>query len=156
MDRRVVATMTAISEQQPFIRGLRAWVGFRQIGVTYERDHRAAGEVKYTFKKLVQLAFNGIFSYSTRPLKLATYMGFTVSFAAFLGAVFVFFQRVFSQQFAAWGMPYVPGFATIVIALLFMGGVQLVCVGILGEYIARIYDNVRGRPQFTVSESKGF
>jgi polyisoprenyl-phosphate glycosyltransferase len=155
MDRRVVETMSAITEQQPFIRGLRAWVGFRQIGVPYERDRRAAGEVKYTFKKLTQLALNGIFSYSTRPLKLATYLGFLVSIVAFLGIIFVFLQRIFSQQFAEFGMPYVPGFATIVIAILFMGGVQLVCVGILGEYVARIYENVRGRPQFTVSDSRG-
>ena len=155
MDRRVVDTMTSITEQQPFVRGLRAWVGFRQIGVPYDRDRRAAGDVKYTFRKLSQLALNGIFSYSTRPLKLATYMGFIVSIMAFLGAIFTFFQRIFADQFAAWGMPFVPGFATNVIAVLFIGGVQLVCVGILGEYVARIYDNVRGRPQFTISDVKG-
>lgn len=155
LDRRVVDAMTPITEQQPFIRGLRAWVGFKQIGVTYDRDRRAAGDVKYTFKKLLQLAFNGIFSYSTRPLKLATYLGFMVSVMAFLGAIFTFCQRIFADQFAAWGMPFVPGFATNVIAVLFIGGVQLVCVGILGEYIARIYENVRGGPQFTVSDSKG-
>jgi polyisoprenyl-phosphate glycosyltransferase len=155
VDRRVVDAMTPITEQQPFVRGLRAWVGFRQTGVPYDRDRRAAGEVKYTFKKLTQLAFNGIFSYSTRPLKLATFMGFLVSIFAFLGAIFTFFQRIFSAQFAEWGMPYVPGFATEVIAILFIGGVQLVCLGILGEYVARIYDNVRGRPQFTVSDVRG-
>jgi dolichol-phosphate mannosyltransferase len=155
MDRRVVDAMTSVTEQQPFVRGLRAWVGFRQIGVEYERDRRAAGEVKYTFPKLMQLAFNGIFSYSTRPLRLATFLGFLVSIAAFLGATFTFLQRIFAEQFAAWGMPYVPGFATTVIAVLFIGGVQLVCVGILGEYVGRIYDNVRGRPQFTIGETCG-
>jgi glycosyltransferase involved in cell wall biosynthesis len=156
MDRRVVDAMTTVTEQEPFVRGLRAWVGFRQIGVPYERDRRAAGEVKYTFSKLARLGLNGIFSYSTRPLRLATYMGFLVSVVAFLGALFTFCQRVFAEQFAAWGMPYVPGFATIVIALLFLGGVQLVCLGILGEYVGRIYDNVRGRPQYTVGETCGF
>ncbi len=156
MDRRVVDAMTVVTEQQPFVRGLRAWVGFRQTGVAYERDRRAAGEVKYTFAKLLQLALNGIFSYSTHPLRLATYLGFLVSVAAFLGAIFTFFQRVFADQFAAWGMPFVPGFATTVIAVLFIGGVQLVCVGILGEYVGRIYDNVRGRPQFTIGDSRGF
>jgi glycosyltransferase involved in cell wall biosynthesis len=155
MDRRVVDAMTAVTEQEPFIRGLRAWVGFRQIGVPYERDARAAGEVKYTFTKLTRLALNGIFSYSTRPLRLATYVGFTASIVAFLGAIFTFLQRIFASQFAAWGMPFVPGFATIVIASLFLGGVQLVCLGILGEYVGRIYDNVRGRPQFTVGETCG-
>lgn len=155
MDRRVVDAMTAVTEQEPFIRGLRAWVGFRQVGVPYERDRRAAGRAKYTFAKLTRLGLNGAFSYSTRPLRLATYLGFLVSILAFLGAIFTFFQRVFADQFAAWGMPYVPGFATIVIALLFLGGVQLVCVGILGEYVGRIYDNVRGRPQFTVGDSRG-
>ncbi len=156
VDRRVVEAMTIATEQQPFIRGLRAWVGFRHIGVPYERQERAGGEVKYTFTKLLQLALNGVFSFSSRPLQLATYLGFTVSFFAFLGTLFFILQRVFSQQFEAWGFPFVPGFTAIAVAVLFLGGVQLICIGILGEYVGRIYDNVKGRPQFTVSELRGF
>lgn len=155
MDRQVVKAMTAVTEQQPFVRGLRAWVGFRQVGVPYERDARAAGEVKYTFTKLAGLALSGIFSYSTRPLRLATYLGLFVSIFAFMGAIFTFLQRIFADQFDAWGMPFVPGFATTVIAVLFIGGVQLVCLGILGEYVGRIFDNVRGRPQFVISDALG-
>ena len=155
MDRQVVEAMTTVTEQQPFVRGLRAWVGFRQVGIPYERNARAAGELKYTFSKLVSLALNGIFSYSTRPLRLATYLGLFVSVFAFLGAIFTLLQRIFADQFAAWGMPFVPGFATTVIAVLFIGGVQLVCLGILGEYVGRIFDNVRGRPQFVISDARG-
>jgi dolichol-phosphate mannosyltransferase len=155
IDRRVLAAMLATREQAPFVRGLRAWVGFRQTGLAYERAARAAGEVKYTFRKLVELGLNGIFSFSTRPLRLATYLGFIVSVTAFLGAVFTFFQRVFAQQFGRIGLAPVPGFATIVIAVLFLGGVQLLCLGILGEYVGRIYENVKGRPVATVSETRG-
>lgn len=156
MDRRVIDTMILITEQEPFIRGLRAWVGFSQIGLTYERQERLMGETKYTMPKLMKLALNGIFSFSTRPLRLATYLGFVVSVLAFLGSIFTLIQRLFAQQFARIGLEPVPGFATIVIAILFVGGVQLVCVGILGEYIGRIYENVKGRPQYTIRERLGF
>ena len=156
MDRRVVRAMIQIGEQEPFVRGLRAWVGFRHVGLPYEREARAAGEVKYTFRKLVALALSGIFSFSTRPLRLATYFGFAVSAVSFLGAIFTLLQRVFREQFTTIGLAPVPGYATTVIALLFLGGVQLICLGILGEYIGRIYDNVKGRPQSVVSERVGF
>jgi dolichol-phosphate mannosyltransferase len=155
IDRRVLTAMLATQEQAPFVRGLRAWVGFRQTGLTYERDARAAGEVKYTFRKLVELGLNGIFSFSTRPLRLATYLGFLVSVTAFLGVIFTLFQRVFAEQFARVGLAPVPGFATTVIAILFLGGVQLLCLGILGEYVGRIYENVKGRPVATISETRG-
>ncbi len=156
MDRRVVEEMTRSGEMEPFVRGIRAWVGFRQVGVPYERDARAAGTPRYSFRKLVALAVNGIFSFSTRPLRIATWLGFTVSIASFLGGLFTFFQRLFPDLFAKIGMRPVPGFATIVIAILFLGGVQLICLGILGEYVGRIYDNVKGRPQSVVRQCLGF
>lgn len=156
MDRRVVQAMIQIGEQEPFIRGLRAWVGFRHVGLPYERDARAAGQVKYTFRKLLGLALNGIFSFSTRPLRLATYFGFAVSGVSFMGATFTLLQRLFREQFQQIGLAPVPGYATTVIALLFLGGVQLICLGILGEYIGRIYDNVKGRPQSVVAQRIGF
>jgi dolichol-phosphate mannosyltransferase len=155
MDRAVLTAILASKEQVPFVRGLRAWAGFRQTDLSYERDKRAAGEVKYTFRKLVQLGLNGIFSFSTRPLRLATYFGFLVSVTAFLGAIFTLLQRIFAAQFARAGLGPVPGFATIVIAILFLGGVQLLCIGILGEYIGRIYENVKGRPLTVIRESVG-
>jgi glycosyltransferase involved in cell wall biosynthesis len=155
MDRAVLAAILPSKEQVPFIRGLRAWAGFRQTALAYERDRRAAGEVKYTFRKLVQLGLNGIFSFSTRPLRLATYFGFLVSGTAFLGAIFTLLQRVFAAQFERIGLGPVPGFATIVIAILFLGGVQLLCLGILGEYVGRIYENVKGRPLTVVRDIVG-
>lgn len=155
MDRRVIRVLGQCPEQEPFIRGLRAWVGYRQVGVPYERAARAAGEVKYTFRKLTQLALNGIFSFSTKPLRLATWFGFAISFLAFLGVIFTIFQRIFLEQFARVGLAPVPGFATIVIAILFLGGIQLICLGILGEYVGRIFLQVKGRPLTIISESCG-
>ncbi len=156
MDRQVLDAMLQFKEQEPFVRGLRAWVGFQQSALEYERDARAAGEVKYTFRKLVALAMNGVLSSSTRPLRLASFLGFAVSITAFLGAVLTVFQRLFSTQLAAIGLDPVPGFATTVVAMLFLGGVQLICLGILGEYVGRIYANSKGRPQSVVSETRGF
>lgn len=155
MDRRVVEAMLQTNEQEPFVRGLRAWVGFRQTAVEYERDARAAGDVKYTLRKLVQLAANGLLSFSTRPLRLASCLGLTVSVVSFLVATFTLLQRVFSETFSVIGLAPVPGYATIVIAVLFMGGVQLICLGILGEYVGRIYTNSKGRPQSVIAETKG-
>ncbi len=155
MDRRVLRAMLASDEQAPFVRGLRAWVGFRQTALEYERDRRAAGEVKYTFRKLMQLALNGIFSFSTRPLRLATYLGLAVSVTAFLGVVLVLLQRLFAEPLARVGLAPSPGVETIVIAILFLGGVQLLCLGILGEYVGRIYENVKGRPLTVIGERIG-
>jgi glycosyltransferase involved in cell wall biosynthesis len=156
MDRKVVNLLKRMPERNRFVRGLRSWVGFRQIGLAYERDARAAGEVKYTFRKLLRLAIDGILSFSTVPLRLATYFGFCVSIIALVGALFTFFQRLFSEWFATIGFGPVPGFATTVIGVLFLGGVQLICLGIIGEYLGRIYDEVKGRPLWTEFEMLGF
>jgi polyisoprenyl-phosphate glycosyltransferase len=155
MDRRVVQIISSARDGRPFIRGLRAWIGFRQESLPYERGARAAGEVKYTFTKLVKLALDGILSSSIRPLRLATYVGLLVSVFAFLGTIFTLAQRIFAEQFARFGLRPVPGFATTVISILFLGGVQLLCVGILGEYIGRIYENVKGWPVSTVARTLG-
>lgn len=155
MDRKVVDLLNAMPERNRFVRGLRAWVGFRQMGVEYARDARRGGEPKYTLAKLVRLAIDGLFSFSTVPLRLATYLGLAVSTIAFLGAVFTLVQRLFHDWFARIGLEPVPGFATIVIAILFLGGVQLICLGIMGEYIGRIYDEVKGRPSWIVRQTLG-
>jgi dolichol-phosphate mannosyltransferase len=156
MDRRVVQTILQSQEVDPYLRGIRAWVGFRQIGVPYQRQARAVGKAKYTLRKLFRLAGNGIFSFSTRPLRLATHLGFLVSLGSFFGGMFTLVQRLFAEQFARIGLRPVPGFATIVISIFFLGGVQLICLGILGEYVGRIYENVKGRPRFVVDEQLGF
>ncbi|CAN5492217.1 glycosyltransferase family 2 protein [soil metagenome] len=155
MDHHVVDVITSVREFRPFIRGLRAWVGFEQIALPYERHARAAGEVKYTFRKLMGLALDGIFSFSTKPLRLAMWFGGFVSLVAFLGAIFTLLQKIFENWWPFTHLKPVPGFATIVIATLFIGGVQLFCIGILGEYIGRIYENVKGRPPSVVSKTLG-
>ncbi|MEM1128014.1 MAG: glycosyltransferase family 2 protein [Bacteroidota bacterium] len=152
MDRRVVDQINAMPEQHRFVRGMRAWVGFRQRGVAYERQARAGGRSKYRLSDLLRLALDGIFSFSTTPLRLATYLGFLVSSVAFVGVIFTLAQRLFVDWFASIGLAPVPGFATIVISILFIGGVQLITLGIIGEYIGRIYTEVKRRPLWVVHE----
>jgi len=155
IDRRVADLLQTMPERNRFVRGLRAWVGLRQVGIVYERQARMAGEPQYTLSKLLQLAIDGVFSFSTLPLRFATYLGLLISCFAFLGVVFTFLQRVFARWFEHIGLGPVPGFATIVIAILFLGAIQLVCLGIIGEYIGRIYEEVKQRPLWVVRESLG-
>jgi glycosyltransferase involved in cell wall biosynthesis len=156
LDRRVVEVMNALPERNRYLRGLRAWSGFRQTGIEFERHARAAGAPQYTFRKSFRLAMDGVFSFSTVPLRLATYMGLIVSLVAFLGALFTLCQKIFAEQFAKFGMTPGPhGIPTLVISTLFLGGVQLICLGILGEYLGRIYDEVKGRPQWIIQDCAG-
>jgi glycosyltransferase involved in cell wall biosynthesis len=155
MDRKVVEVIKAMPERNRFIRGLRAWAGFKQIGLSYERHSRAGGEIKHTLSSLMGLALDGLFSFSTVPLRLASYLGFFVSGVALLGVIFTFAQRIFHEWFASIGLGPVPGFATIVISILFLGGVQLICIGILGEYLGRIFDEVKRRPTWLISKGVG-
>jgi len=155
LDRKVVNIMNAMPERNRYLRGLRTWCGFKQSSVEFERGERAAGAPQYTFKKSFKLAMDGLFSFSAVPLRLATYLGLWVSGFAFLGAVFTLAQKIFAEQFARIGLAPGPGFPTVVISILFLGGVQLICLGILGEYIGRIYDEVKGRPLWIVRDSAG-
>ncbi|MBX7168842.1 MAG: glycosyltransferase family 2 protein [Pirellulales bacterium] len=155
MDRQVVELIKAMPERQPFIRGLRSWVGFSQVAVSYERDARAAGKSKYNFRRLMALALDGILSSSTYPLRLATWFGATVSCIAFAAAVLTLFIRIFAVQVEPWGLRPAPGIASTIICVLFLGGVQLLCLGILGEYLGRIYENVKSRPMWTIRETRG-
>lgn len=155
ISRRVADTIKAMPERNRFVRGLRAWSGFRQTGVTYERAARFAGTSKYSFGRLVKLAMDGLFSFSTVPLRVATYVGLSASAVAFFGALFTLAQKIFAAQFARIGLAPASGFPTIVISILFLGGVQLICLGILGEYIGRIYEEVKGRPLWILRESVG-
>ena len=155
MDRRVVDVLNAMPERTRFVRGLRAWAGFKQTGVFYERAARAAGEPKYTLRKLLRLAWDGLFSFSTVPLRFMSYVGFWISFLALAGMLLTLLQRIFAHQFERFGLQPVPGFATVVISILFLGGIQLLCLGILGEYIGRIYEEVKQRPRWVIKESAG-
>lgn len=149
MDRQVVDVLNSMPERNRYIRGLRAWIGFRQTAVKFERDPRFAGEVKYTFKKSLALAINSLVSFSKIPLRLSTYLGLFSALIALLMALLVLYWRL--QQ------PNSPvtGLATILIAVFFLGSVQLISIGILGEYIGRIYEEVKGRPAYTIAEIAG-
>jgi len=155
LDRKVVNVMNALPERNRYLRGLRTWCGFKQASIVFERGERAAGVPQYTFKKSFKLAMDGLFSFSATPLRLATWLGFWVSTFAFLGVVFTLIQKIFAEQFAKIGLAPGPGFPTMVISILFLGGVQLICLGILGEYIGRIYDEVKGRPLWIIGDSAG-
>lgn len=156
LDAQVVKTLVAFPEKNRFLRGLRAWSGFRQTGFDYERSARYAGEPKYTLKKLLSLAGDGLFAFSGVPLRLASYVGLVVSMFAGVGAAFFVIQRIMPGPFEAIGLPVVPGFAATIVTILFLGGVQLLFLGIIGEYLNRIYTEVKGRPEFLVMEKIGF
>ena len=155
LDKKVVAVMNALPERSRYLRGLRTWCGFRQTSVEFDRHERAAGVPQYTFKKSFKLAMDGLFSFSAAPLRLATYLGMWVSAFAFLGVMFTLAQKLFAVQFAKIGLAPGAGFPTIVISVLFLGGVQLICLGILGEYIGRLYEEVKGRPLWILRDSAG-
>jgi polyisoprenyl-phosphate glycosyltransferase len=146
LDRRVVDILNQMPERDRYIRGLRAWVGFRQTAIEFDRDPRYAGDAKYTFAKSFSLALNGSISFSRVPLRLATYLGLFSALIALSMAGLVLYWRLFVPKSPLTGL------ATIAIAVFFLGAVQLVCIGILGEYIGRIYEQVKGRPLYTLAE----
>ncbi len=146
LDRKIVQVMGQMRERHRFLRGMSAWVGYRQVGVEYDRKERFAGETKYPLKKMLQLALNAITSFSYFPLQMATYIGFAAAGISIISIPIVVFLRL-SNQAALLGQ------ATTLIAVLFLGGVQMITLGILGEYIGRIYDEAKGRPLYIVSEA---
>jgi len=148
MSRRVVRIINQLPERHRFIRGLRSWVGFRQVGYCYERDARVGGRSKYTLAKLVQLALDGIFTLSEQPLRWASYIGGLVALAAIIWGVRTVLWRFFTTQ-------ELPGFATVAAGMFFLGGVQLICIGILGEYIGRIHNEIKRRPLYLVDRVYG-
>lgn len=149
MDRKVVEALKMMKEKHRFLRGMSVWVGFRQTGVKYVRADRFAGETKYPLKKMLKFAMDGITSFSYFPLQLATYIGFVSAAIAVLGIIATIILRL-SGSHAFFGQ------ATTLVSVLFLGGVQLICLGILGEYLGRIYDEVKGRPLYIVREALGF
>jgi len=155
MDRRVVELLKMMPERKPFIRGLRSWVGFHQVAMPYDRQKRAAGETKYGFRRLIGLAADGILSSSVFPLRVATWLGATVSVVSFLSGVFTLLIGFFPALFARFGIQRVEGTVSVLVAILFLGGVQLLFLGVLGEYIGRIYENAKGRPLCTIYETRG-
>jgi polyisoprenyl-phosphate glycosyltransferase len=146
MDRKVVNVLNSMRERHRFLRGMSAWVGFKQIGVPYKRAARFAGETKYPFKKMFKLALNAITGFSYFPLQLATYLGFGAACLSILMIPIVIILRSLTRT-------ELLGQASTLVAVLFFGGVQLMSLGILGEYLGRVYDEVRGRPIYVVSQA---
>jgi dolichol-phosphate mannosyltransferase len=153
MDRKVVDALNRIREHHRFMRGLSVWVGFRSTGVRYTRHARKAGNTKYPFRKMLKFALDGITSFSYLPLQLATYLGFIVAALSLIFILVVFVMRLGSatpQDAAFYGQ------ASTLASVLFIGAVQLISLGIIGEYVGRIYDEVKGRPLYIVAEALGF
>jgi dolichol-phosphate mannosyltransferase len=143
LDRRVIDTLAGMRERHRFLRGMSSWVGFTQVGVPYKRDARYAGETKYPFRKMMRLALNAVTSFSHFPLQIATFLGFLCAGLSAAAIVTVVILRLSGNQ-AFFGQ------ATTLIAVLFLGGIQLISLGLLGEYLGRVYDEVKGRPLYVV------
>ncbi len=146
MDRKVVDVLKQMKERHRFPRGMSAWVGFRQIGVTYKRAARVAGVTKYPFRKMLKLALNAITGFSYFPLQVATYFGFFSAGVSILAIPLVTILRLAGSHFFE-------GQTTTLVSVLFLGGVQLISLGILGEYIGRLYDEAKGRPLYIVRDA---
>jgi glycosyltransferase involved in cell wall biosynthesis len=149
MDRAVVEEFNKLPERNRFIPGLRSWLGFKQTSVLYDRVDRAAGKPKQTLTRLIHYAMDGMLSFSTKPLRVATWVGFATSAVAFVLALF-YLVTFFTEK------KEYTGFTTIILSVFFLGGIQLISVGFLGEYIGRIYEEVKQRPLYVVREKLGF
>jgi dolichol-phosphate mannosyltransferase len=149
MDRRVVDLLRSMPERNRFMRGIRSWVGLRQMGLPYERQARHAGQPKYTFGRLVLLALDGLISFSYMPLRAITLLGFSISLFSIIMAMFYAVKKL-----TAGLNP--PGFATLVVAIFFLAGMQLITMGVIGEYVGRIYDEVKQRPLYVVRRVIGY
>lgn len=142
LDRAALNALLSMRERNRFLRGMTVWVGYRQAAVPYRRDARFAGKTKYTFPKMMRFSLDAISSFSHRPLQLATLFGFVISTVAFIGIPVVVVLRLLGS--------YLPGFSALTILVLLLGGIQLIAIGIIGEYVGRIYDEVKGRPLYVV------
>ncbi len=149
MDRKVVDVLKQMPERHRFVRGLVAWVGYRQMALPYHRKKRAAGVSKYPLRKMLRFATDGILSFSSKPLQIATNMGLFAAFLALIGIIYAIVLRVMTNT-------WVEGWTALMIAVLFLGGVQLISLGIIGEYIGRIYEESKHRPLYIVRDRIGF
>jgi dolichol-phosphate mannosyltransferase len=146
LDRRALNALLAMTERSRFLRGMTVWVGFTQTAVSYQRDARHAGETKYTLRKMLRFSLDAIASFSHLPLQLATYAGLVSAGVAFIAIPVVIGLRIADS--------YLPGFGSITIAILLLGGIQLIAIGVIGEYVGRIYDEVKHRPLYIVREER--
>ncbi len=146
IDRKIVDVLKEMPEQQKFLRGQISWIGFNQTFIEYDRDERNAGKTGYTYKKMIRLALDGITSFSNFPLKIVTIAGFVVSGISFFMILYALYSRFISRD-------YEPGWTSLMLTILFLGGIQLIGIGIIGEYISRISANLRNRPLYIIKES---
>jgi polyisoprenyl-phosphate glycosyltransferase len=146
VDRKIIDVLKRMPEQQKFLRGQIAWAGFKQTFLEYDRDERLSGQTGYTYKKMIRFALDGITSFSNFPLKFASIVGFFVSAFAFLLILYSLYGQFYLKN-------NVPGWASLMVSVLFIGGIQLLCIGIIGEYIGRISSNIRNRPLYIVGET---
>jgi dolichol-phosphate mannosyltransferase len=146
MDRRALDALLAMRERSRYLRGMTVWIGFTSEAVSYERDARHAGETKYTLSKMLRFSLDAIASFSHLPLQAATILGFIFSLVAFMAIPVVLLLKILGS--------YLPGFSTITVVILLLGGIQLIAVGIIGEYVGRIYDEVKRRPLYLVRERR--
>ena len=149
IDREIVDLMNQLPEKNRFVRGLRSWVGFRQIGIEYERDSRSAGTPKYSIAKLFKLALDGLVAYSSAPLRLANWIGMGSAVVGFLYFIYIIVSKIFLKTNP-------PGWTSLAVIVLFLGGVQLIVLGIIGEYISRIFEETKQRPSYIVAERVGW
>lgn len=147
ISRKVIDSLKSIQERNRFLRGLITWVGYKQVGVNYIRDARHIGETKFTIRKMMRFAIDGISSFSHVPLKIATIMGFVVSIISFLMVLWVFYFRLSHEP--------TPGWASLMVTIIFIGGIQLIAIGVIGEYLGRIYDEVKKRPLYLLDKVIG-
>ena len=145
LSRRVVDTMNDMPEQSRYLRGMRAWIGFKQIGFEYDRDERQAGETKYSWGKLFELAFNGIFNFSDFPVKIITRLGFLTVVFSLIYFAYNIYRKVYYND-----VPH--GFTATILAIILFSGVQMISLGLIGEYVLRIYNQVRNRPLFVIDK----
>lgn len=150
MDRKAVTAVLNLTETNRYLPGLRAWVGFRTAVVFYDRKERAAGEPQQTLGRLIKYALDAIFSFSYKPLRISLFGGFAIAGISFVLGIFLIVFRIFN--IGLFGSPVIYGYTSTIICIILLAGVQITCVGILGEYIGRIYDEVKRRPLFLIRE----
>ncbi len=149
LSRRAATALQSTRERSRFVRGLVSWIGYRQTGVTFTREERSVGETKYPLRKMLKFALDGITAFSFVPLQAAMYLGLGISFLSFLYIAYAIYLKLLTEQ-------TVPGWTSLMVAVLFLGGVQLIALGIIGEYIGRVYEEVKQRPLYLVDERIGF
>jgi dolichol-phosphate mannosyltransferase len=146
IDRKIVNLLKRMPEKNKFLRGQIAWLGFNQTAIEYDREKRHSGETGYGIGRMIKLAIDGITAFSTFPLKMVTIFGFLCSFLAFLVIVYALYAKYMWDD-------TVPGWASLMVSILFLGGVQMIALGVIGEYLSRVNDNVRGRPTYVIKDS---